>query len=371
MTSAGVSRVALAEDLQCRVASALNVSPALVKIEGHCIRYMGLFMQCWGTAAGARIFAKVFLVDRYPIPPRFATPAEELATPENPTRPVEEQIEIERSHFQQMRALMGNENIPALLGCSLSHRILVYENVNGLRVDSFVKNRVIDGFRPGNGTSVETALFKAGAWLRTLHDSTSKGFDTIDSGEVIRDLRALIRKKQMEASPDAALALRALESARFEHHAEACMRVPVALNHGDFTMPNLLWNDDHQHLSVIDFELSAPRPILHDLCTMISDLRKRLLHPLTSPQAIDQFEKAFWRGYGTIPDNLLAFTNALATARLFYHTLPELRDWREQRGVWAGIKASLYTRVFEPSLVRRLLTRLSEPDSGKTSSQRT
>lgn len=366
---AGLPWVALAEDLRGRVASALNISPAFVNIEGHCVRYMGLFVQCWGTAAGTRIFAKVFLVDRYPTPPRFATPAEELASPENPTRPVREQIEIERSHYQQMRALMGGQNIPALLGCSLTHRILVYEEVKGLRVDSLVKNRLANGFhlRDRNGTSVESALFKAGAWLRTLHDSTSEGFECIDSANVIEDLRALLRKRQMETSPYAALAFKALESVPLEDHAESPVRVPVALNHGDFTMPNLLWNGDQQQLWVIDFELSARRPILHDLCTMIFDLRKRLLHPLTSPRAIERFEKTFWKGYGAIPDNLLAFTNALATIRLLYHTLPKLRDWRAQRGLWAGIKASMYNRVFEPARVRHLLALLSEPDSARRS----
>jgi Ser/Thr protein kinase RdoA (MazF antagonist) len=245
----------------------------------------------------------------------------------------------------------------------------VYEEVNGLRVDSLVKDRLVNWFqvRDPNGKSVEAALVEAGAWLRTLHDSTSQGFERIESGKVIEDLRALVRKKQMETSSYAALALKALEFTPLELGAKACVRVPVALNHGDFTLPNLLWNDDHHHLWVIDFELSAVRPILHDLCTMIFDLRKHLLHPLTSPQAIELFEKAFWKGYGAIPDNLLAFTNALATTRLFYHTLPKLRDWRKQRGLWAGIKASLYNRVFEPVLVRHLLTILSEPDSRRRS----
>jgi len=330
---------------------------------------MGLFLQCWGTAAGARVFAKVFLVDRYPTPPRFATPAEELATPENPNRPVEGQIKIEWNQFQLMRALMGGQNIPALLGCSLTHRILVYEEVSGLRVDSLVKNRLVNWFRMGdrNGASAETALFQAGAWLRTLHDTTSEGIESIESGNVIEDLRALVRKKQMETSSYAALALKALEFTPLEHHAPACARIPVALNHGDFTLPNLRWNGDHHQLWVIDFEFSAARPILHDLCTIIFDLRKRLLHPLTSPQAIELLEKAFWKGYGAIPDDLLAFTDALATTRLFYHTLPKLRDWRQQRGLWAGIKASLYNRVFEPVLVRHLLTLLSDPDSGRRS----
>ncbi len=368
-TTARLSKVALEEDLRSRVASALNISPALVNIEGHCIRYMGLFLQCWGTAAGARVFAKVFLVDRYPTPPRFATPAEELATPENPNRPVEAQIEIESNKFRQMRALMGSQNIPALLGCSLYHRILVYEEVNGLRVDSLVKNRLVNWLRvrDRNRKPVETALREAGAWLRTLHDSTSEGFESIEAGKVIEDLRALLRKNQMETSPYAAIALKALEFTPLGHPAEACVRVPVALNHGDFTLPNLLWNDDHRHLWVIDFELSAARPILHDLCTMIFDLRKRLLHPLTSPPAIERFEKAFWKGYGAIPENLLAFTNALATTRLFYHTLPKLRDWQAQRGLWAGIKASLYNRVFEPALVRHLLTLLSDLESARRS----
>jgi hypothetical protein len=70
---------------------------------------------------------------------------------------------------------------------------------------------------------------------------------------------------------------------------------------------------------------------------------------------------------GGMGRNPSAFTEALATTRLFYHTLPKLRDWRQHRGLWAGIKASLYNQVFDPALVRHLLTLLSDPDSVRRS----
>jgi hypothetical protein len=362
-TTRGRSKVELVKDIQMRVASALGISPELVNIEGFCTRYLSLFLQCWGVAAGTRIFAKVFLVDLYPIPPRFATPWEELATPENPVRTVADQINIEWTKFQQMRVLMGPQNVPALLARSVHDRILVYEKVNGLRVDSLAANDLANWCFPRRGTirSVETAMIQAGAWLRVLHDSTSQGFESIEFGEVVEGLRALIQKKQLENSSDAVLALKVFEVTRTELNDVAPVHVPVAMNHGDFTSPNILWDHDHQQLWVVDFELSARRPVLHDLATMIFSLRKDLLRPLTSPRVVSRCEDCFWKGYGEIPKNLYALSNALATARLFYYTLPKLRTWREQRGWWAGMKASLYTRFFEPTLVQRVLRILPQP----------
>jgi hypothetical protein len=356
-----VSRQDLEKDLQRRVAAALNIPPEAVNIEGYRTRYMSLFIQCWGRAAGGRIFAKIFIVDQYPIPARYATPGEELAAPQNPTRPVEEQITTEWDKYQQMRRLMGKQSIPALLAYSLSHRILVYQEVQGLRVDSLRKNWPMTLGRVGGRTrgALQAAVFKAGAWLRALHDSTAQGCESVQYERFVEDLRDLMNKNHIATSSHAALASRVLEAAHLDVGTRP-LRVPVALNHGDFTLPNLLWNIDDQHLWVIDFELSSRRPILHDLCTMIFDLRKRLLHPLASPPEIAMCEKYFWAGYGGIPINLHAVVNALATSRLFYHVLPRLSYWRDERGWMAGMKALFYTRILEPFLTPRIIAMFSD-----------
>lgn len=90
---------------------------------------------------------------------------------------------------------------------------------------------------------------------------------------------------------------------------------------------------------------------------MYDDLRasETLLNPLTSQTAVQRCERSFWDGYGGIPEELFVFVNALASARLFYYTLPRLLKWSVDRGRWAGIKAFLYTRALEPFVVQRIL----------------
>jgi glycosyltransferase involved in cell wall biosynthesis len=343
---------AVVENLQGRVASALNASRGSVSIESHHLGFSGWVLRCTGKAAGTRFFAKTLLVDPYPIPARFATPWEELASPERLHRPVEEHIAAEWNRIQDMQRLVGSKNLPAPLGCSIDNRTLVFEAVNGLRLDRFV-NWVWPGAR--RARSMEAALYQAGEWLRSVHKSSSHGCLTIEFVEVVEALRSLIRSKQLQSTPYADGALKALEVLNLDLSPRTSLHVPVALNHGDFSLPNLIWDRDCEQLWVVDFEMAARKAILHDLCTMVFELRKPLLYPLTSAFVVRLCESAFWAGYGAISEDLFAFVNALATARLFYHTLPRLRAWHERRGPWAGIKASLYTQIFQPFLVQRIL----------------
>jgi O-antigen/teichoic acid export membrane protein len=310
-----------------------------------------------GSAAGTRFFAKIFLVDPYPIPPRFATPWDELATPENPQRPVGEQVSAEWNMTRQMHCLAGAKNIPNLIGSSVEDRIIVFEEVCGQRLDSFADSG-LGGTR--KASSVKTAMFHAGRWLKTVHESSFRGYVSIDLTSIDEALHRLIRIKDIDTTPYAGMTMRAFESACRNLGPQTQLRVPVALNHGDFTLPNLIWNHDVQHLWVVDFELSAYRPILHDLCALIFELRKSLLYPLASQGTVQRWEASFWAGYGPVSDEFIAFANAMATARLFYHTLPKLRTWREERGVWAGAKASLYTHLLEPFLVQRIFSMRSK-----------
>ena len=116
-----------------------------------------------GEAAGTQLFAKIFLADPYPIPPRFATPGRNWQGTENPQRLVEEQVSAEWNMVQEMRSLVGTQNIPAPLGYSIEDRTLVFEAVNGLRMDAYV-NWGLPGRRKIQ--SVEAAMVQAGSWLR-------------------------------------------------------------------------------------------------------------------------------------------------------------------------------------------------------------
>ena len=67
-----------------------------------------------------------------------------------------------------MRFLAGPEEVPAPLGFSVQFRTLVFQAVDGLRLDYFM-NWILPSRRQG---SMEMAMFKAGKWLKTVHQSS-------------------------------------------------------------------------------------------------------------------------------------------------------------------------------------------------------
>ncbi len=344
--------VAPIEDIRHRVASALNIPASLVHVEDYRAGAAGLIQRCSGTADGERFFAKLFLVDPFPVPPRFATPSEELSGVYPTPKPLREQITVEWKMAQKIRSLVGTRNVPAPLGHSVEHRILVFQEVSGLRMDRFANYHW-----PGHGklTSLSTAVFHAGAWLRRLHESSAQATETVDFKQNAADLARLAHTRAIDLTSSAGRLLRMLEAAGRELDEKDSFPIPVALCHGDFTLPNLLWNPGREHLWVIDFELSGRRPILHDLCTMIFDLRKRLLHPLTLPRVIRECEESFWKGYGPIPRDLMAVVNALAASRVLYSSLPRISTLRDRRGWKGGVKASIYKLFFKDLMLARLL----------------
>lgn len=340
------------EDVRGRVASALNTSVGLVRIETQHLGHSGWVLRCTGKTDGVRFFAKILLADPYPVPPRFATPWEELASPEKRERPVEEQIAVEWRMAGEMRSLVGGECIPSPLGCSLDNRTLVFEEVHGTRLDHFVNWAYPTGQKL---RSMVTAIYRAGEWLRGVHDLSAQGCETIELVEITESLHALIRKKALEGTRYGEWALKAVELLVRNLGPRASFHMPVALNHGDFSLPNLIWDSNCQHLWVVDFELAARKAILHDLCTMMFDLRKPLLYPFTPQNTVQLCERAFWAGYGAIAEDLFLCVNALATARLFYYSFPRISTLRERRG-WKGwLKGTLYKGLFQRFMSARIL----------------
>ena len=340
------------DDVRGRVAAALKTTIRHVSIESHHLGFSGWVLRCTGAADGMRFFAKVLLADPYPVPPRFATPWEELASPTKLQRPVEEQIIAEWRMASEMRSLVGGESVPTPLGYSLDDRTLVFQEVAGTRLDRFASRAWPFGRRT---QSTETAIFHAGAWLRAVHDSSPQGCETIEFLEVVDALCGLIRQKELQGTLYAQRALRAVESLGQILSPRSTLHIPVALNHGDFSLPNLMWDAGREHLWVVDFELSDRRAILHDLCTMIFELRKLLLYPQTARSAVQAYERAFWAGYGAIAEDLFLCVNALATARLFYYSFPRISTLPQRRG-WRGwIKATIYKALFQHYAVERIL----------------
>lgn len=79
--AAQLSTAAWVEDIQCRVAIAMNINPEFVNVEGRRKGFTGSNMRCWGTAAGVRFFAKIYLVDPYPYPPPICNPRGRVGKP--------------------------------------------------------------------------------------------------------------------------------------------------------------------------------------------------------------------------------------------------------------------------------------------------
>ena len=80
-------------------------------------------------------------------------------------------------------------------GVLAENRTLVLQEVDGLRLDYFV-NWAWPNTR--NLRSMETAMFRAGEWLKTVHESSFQRYEKIDFLDVVGDLHELIRKKGLE-----------------------------------------------------------------------------------------------------------------------------------------------------------------------------
>jgi aminoglycoside phosphotransferase (APT) family kinase protein len=128
----------------------------------------------------------------------------------------------------------------------------------------------------------------------------------------------------------------------------------LALGHGDFLPANFLWDSSGQ-LFVIDFEHAGHRDVCHDLLTMVFSLRLQLLNPLVSLGMISSLENSFWKGYGPVSHEIRSLVDAVASARILYHSLPWIASRKLRRGKVAGVSASIYKVLFEKLVIARCL----------------
>ncbi len=340
------------EEIKRRIATALGVDPESVRIDAFTTEYSCSVLRGTGNAGEVRFFAKIPLAEPYRIPPRFATPWEEVGPEGEPTRSIGEQIETEWARTRLARKLTASGNVPAPLGRSAENGIIVFEEVKGQRLDRTVSWLGVKGSKV---RAVENALCRAGMWLKGMHDASHQKYETVDVARSVPSLRDLLEARNLETTCYGSLALGVLEAAVENIGPGRKLEVSVALNHGDFSLPNLIWDKEGERLWVFDFEHSSYRPILHDLCTMIFTLRHSLLRPLTSPRVVQRLEEAFWTGYGTISEDTRTFINGLSCARLFYYSLPRISTLRERRGWRGSIKASVYKSLLERSMITRIL----------------
>lgn len=119
-----------------------------------------------------------------------------------------------------------------------------------------------------------------------------------------------------------------------------------------------MWDTERDRVILIDLEHSAYGNVLHDLCNFVFNLRTQLLYPFISASIVKALESAFWEGYGTTSDGILAAVNAIATARLFYFLLPRRLSRRDRHGWVGSLQSALYGRFFEPAMIERALQSL-------------
>ena len=335
----------LPEDLRCRVAVALNLSPGDVELDLREIHRDPRSVRCSGKAKRQRFFAKTLLADPYPV--TVVVPWKEAFSTEGQWRAAEDQVETEWSTAQQLRFLLGENSIPRPLGKSLEAKTVVWEEVKADSVPDLVKrSRWIDP----KGRTCAAGLLQAGAWLRQLHDKTVCGAETLGISAMLDAVRQVMAEHARTAFVEEAE--RALDSGR-QRIPASTLTMPVSLNHGDFTLANLMWDESASRLWVIDFERPTHAGIWQDLATIIFSLRKQLLNPLVPRDIIAAMERAFWTGYGAIPRDLLVFIHTLVASQILFYYPNRLATRGERLGWFAGVGGSLYRSFLLPGMLSR------------------
>lgn len=339
-------------DVRARIACALSADAQSITVDRYGYNTSRLAACCTANWEGKRVFAKILFADPYPVPPRFVAPWEMHRWAPVPVRAITEQIDAEWNMTLKMRMFSGGQSVPAPLGKSHPARTIVWEEAGGM---SLIRALKWSRWRRSMQQAGEQALFQAGAWLRSIHKASRRGTELVEARDLIRTVSGLARERGQAAWRYEKTAAAILEASLREMGETGRFSVPVALTHGDFCLANLLWDSEEKQLAVIDFELSAFRPICYDLFTLVADLKSELLNPLIPKSVIQSWEEAFWRGYGSVSREIAAFVRALALARIFYYSFSRLLTRRERKGLVGGISAQLYRTFLEDTIISQRL----------------
>lgn len=339
-------------DIRDRIACALCTRTPSVTLEWYGYNTSRLAVCCSGQWKRKRLFAKILLADPYPIPPRFRAPWEVSPRTTVPVRAVTEQIDTEWNMTIKMLRLSGGRSVPVPLGRSLAARTIVWEKADGT---SLVRALKWSRWRSVMAKGGAEALFKAGSWLRSIHEASRQGMEIIEARDLIQTAIGMSRQNDRNGGRYGSMASKILETSLTEMGETGNFEVPLALTHGDFCLSNLLWKTTGKQLAVIDFELSGLRPIYYDLFALIADLRAMLLNPIIPKPVIQLWEQSFWRGYGATSTKVMAFVKALALARVFYYHFSRLLTRRERKGLIGGINAQLYRTFLEDRIITQRL----------------
>lgn len=344
------------EEAKRRVAAALGANPNAIELNRYELELAGWAFRCTGSFRGRRFFAKIYL-NQFKPPlrriPRYVTPENELELLRRADMLFGGDVGNEYRMFEKIGRHDRDGNVPTLLGRSAKDSTLVFEEVEGTRMDAYVKWRRW----PSAVRMSKNVIVRAGRWLRNLHDTTSASCQRVSAEHLVETIRAIVILRKLDSTRYGDWALRVM-NAYLDRLESRTVPAPQCVCHGDFSLANLIWDSRHDRLRVIDFEHSAFGNVLHDLCSLTFNLRAHLLNPLSSSATVNALEGAFWRGYGSVAGDTAATVNAISTARLFYFLLPRLSHRRQRRGWIAGTEASLYMRWLEPTMIERALRNL-------------
>jgi hypothetical protein len=341
------------EDLPQRIASALGASAGAIRIDRVEKRKDGSpIIYVWGTSQNVSFFAKVFPASEYSVAPRMKTPWELFTVVNESPRSGAAQVAIEWKRANELQALGGAANVPIPLGKSEAARTIVWEKVDGIRIDQLVTRW---SSRKDQERSASEALLQAGAWLRRIHNSAVRTQQSVDIAQVFDTLREWTIRSRCTWDADHRLALRLLSAAQESIGGNGKVLSPVTLTHGDFALPNMMWNQKHGRVVMLDFEHSDYRNSWQDLATLLSSFRSKLLNPFIPKRLIQGLEEAFWAGYGTISREAKCIIQAVALSRVFYHHLPRMETRRQRRGWLRGAVANFYLASVKNRVLERRL----------------
>ena len=341
-------------DPRRKIAAALGADPERVRIEHGETDLSGWVWRCTGSCDTLQFFAKVYLLDFNPPMrriPAFVVPWEELRLLRQEALPFGGQVESEWNAITRLQGLIPGHRIPTPVGKSVEHGTLVFEAVSGTRMDHRVH---WSGWSRTRARSNARVLFEAGTWLRKVHEATFERTESLDVRDVAGAIRQILQVRRVEHTRYGELALKSFASVSAELSGSGKLQVPVCLQHGDFSLPNMIWDDRRHRLWIIDLEHSRPAMILQDLVSIILNLRSRYVYPFTSLSVVMGLEDAFWTGYGETRWEIRAMANAIATASIFYKLFPKLLTRRARRGRMAGLAAAVYRIAIEPRIVKRI-----------------
>jgi hypothetical protein len=301
-------------------------------------------LHCLGHTGGQKFFAKVFVADMHPLLP-YQQPLWNDHAGSSWDRRAADEVELEWYFTNQFRSFAGANCVPAPLAKSLVEKTIVWEQLSGSRLD-----RLFRGWlgSTASGGALNQSLFEAGVLLRKVHDRSVSGSENVCIADVTRRARELMG--ELGDSRCVAISLRRLETelSGIEEH----FQVPVALSHGDFCLPNLIYRRDTRTVFLVDFEHAASRPVLADLVSMICSLRTRLLNPFPRRALVEAAEQSFWAGYGRVSEDWGRFVNAVAGWQVLFRGLMAPASG-SQRRLGTFLRRRAYETLFQKFVAPR------------------